>query len=162
MNVSNTAARRRQTVGLDADAQRRPSGANDLCDRAVKIVTRNSVDPAQHAEKPIACWRNMCRRDPDDGASGHQEHDGEIGKRWNSSARDLPGGSTGRSARGRDRRSRSNPLIHELPRPRRDAHVCTCKRNARRLLICRPQCPNRPHHKPKPGCAGRSMESIRC
>ena len=112
MQVGNAAAPRRLPVVLNASAQQRPSSANDLRDRALKVVAANPVDPLECANQPAAAGRDVGGCDADDGAAGHHEHHGEIGERRNSTACDHFDASMGSALGGRDRRSRSNLLVH--------------------------------------------------
>jgi hypothetical protein len=112
VQVRNAATWRRLPIVLNASAQRWPSGSNDLRDGALQVVRTNTVNPLKRAEKSVAGGGHVHRRDADDGASGHHEHHGEIGERWNSAARDLPDASIGGAIGGRDLRSRSNLLVH--------------------------------------------------
>ncbi len=161
MQVRNAAAACRLPVGLNASAQRWPSGTNDLRDGAPQVVAANPVDPLERPKKPVATRGDVRARDADDGTTRHHEHQGEIGVRRDDTARDRLDASMGGAIGGRDRRSRSKLLVHGTYLVA-DVHVCTCKRYARRLLTCRPQRPKRPAHKQRHGCAARSKESLRC
>jgi hypothetical protein len=161
MQVRNAASTCRLPVVLNASPQRWPAGANDVCDGALKVVAANPVDPLERADKPATCGRHVRGRDADDRAAGDHENHGEIGERRNSTARDLLDAAMGGAAAGRDRNHRSNLLVHGATSLGASVHKCTCKRYARRLLICRTQRRNQPPHSPKPGCADQSKASIR-
>ena len=45
VQIRDATARRRLSVVMNASPQRRPSGANDLGDRALQVVAANPVDP---------------------------------------------------------------------------------------------------------------------
>ena len=161
MQIRDAAAPRRLSVVMNASPQQWPPGANDLRDRALQVVAANPVDPLKHPKEPVTRGGDVRRRDADDRPPGHHEHHGEIGEPRNSTARDPLDASMGSAIGGRDRKDRSNLLVHGATSLGSDIHVCTCKRYARRLLICRPQRPNRPVHKQRHGCVGRSRASRR-
>ena len=71
VQVGDAAARRGLTVILNASTQRWPPGANNLRDRASKVVTANAVDPLERAEKTVARGRDMRGGDADDRAARH-------------------------------------------------------------------------------------------
>ena len=112
MQIGDAAARRRLPVIMNASPQRRPSGANDLGDGALQVVAANPVDPLQRPQQPVASGGDVGGRDADDGAAGHHKHHSEIGERRYSTARDFLDASMGSAIGRRDRRNRSNLLVH--------------------------------------------------
>jgi hypothetical protein len=112
MQIGNAATPGRQPVVLNASPEQRPSSANDLRDGALKIAAANPVDPLKRADKPVAGGRDVGGCDADDGTAGHHEHHGEIAERRNSTACDLLDASMGAAVARRDRKTRSNLLVH--------------------------------------------------
>jgi len=126
VKVRDAAARRvRRTFVHDGAPQGRASRANDLRDRAAKIVRANVVDATQVAEQFLAGGSRVRRGDADNRASGDHEHHGKIRERGDAASHHLLNGlecDAGDS--GRDRTRRSNPLIHGYTSaPGREGHA---------------------------------------
>jgi len=112
MQIGHAATPGRQPVVLNASAEQRSSSANDLRDGALKVVAANPVNPLKRAGKPAAGGRDVGGCDADDGTAGHHEHHSEIAERRNGTACDLLDASMGGTVGGRDRRTRSNLIVH--------------------------------------------------
>ncbi len=128
VKVVHAPARGARVVLLqDAPAQRRPAGADALGHGAVHVVAPDVIRAPERSEQPFSAGRYMCRCDSDDRASGHDEDHREIGEPGNGASRDLLDCLSGGTGGGRDRRSRSNPLVHGVkPRPFGSERSRTC------------------------------------
>ena len=116
MEISDAAARRRMRMALrqNVGANQGTSSAHDLRDGALQVRAADAVDPLERAHQSIAVRFGVCRSDADDCPPGHDEHDTEVSQRWNAVPDDAPNcSSCAWRGAGRNRRSWSNPLVHD-------------------------------------------------
>jgi hypothetical protein len=116
MEISDAAARRRPRVALrqNVGANQGTSSTHDLRDGALQVRAADAVNPLERAHQSIAVKVGVCRCDADHCPPGHDEHDTGVSQRWNALPDDVPNRPSCASRRGgRNRRSRSNPLVHD-------------------------------------------------
>lgn len=113
MQVRHAAARGiGRRILQDGAAQRGLPGAYDLRHRTVEVTAPDVIHALQRTQQSVSGRTGVCRRDTDDRAAGHHEHDGKISELGDGAPRNPLNGPVRKPAGGRDRRNGSNPLVH--------------------------------------------------